>query len=135
MGLGPKASIKKEMIKAGQLDKYGKPNENTPKNWTSSYVDFNLKTEAAAAVEVKQEGERKRKASEGAESPNTTVDGETAEEGEERRKKEKKKAKKEAEEAANTTAETSAMEVSINGDGDGEKKKKKKKKDKKEGDD
>ena len=114
-GLGPKASIKKEMIKAGQLDKYGKPNENTPKNWTSSYVDFNLKTEAAAAVEVKQEGERKRKASEGAESPNTTVDGETAEEGEERRKKEKKakkKAKKEAEEAANTTAETSAMEVS-----------------------
>merc|ERR1712004_899601 len=57
-GLGPKATIKKDMIKAGQLDKYGKPNENTPlphgasplkrdiKNWTSSYVDFNLKTEA-----------------------------------------------------------------------------------------
>ena len=37
-GLGPKATIKKDMIKAGQLDKYGKPNENTPKNWTSSYV-------------------------------------------------------------------------------------------------
>merc|ERR1712203_430214 len=49
-----KATIKKDMIKAGQLDKYGKPNENTPKNWTSSYVDFNLKTEA---VTPKVEGE------------------------------------------------------------------------------
>merc|ERR1712098_348608 len=30
-GLGPKACVKKEMIKQGLLDKYGKPNENTPK--------------------------------------------------------------------------------------------------------
>jgi len=138
-GLGPKASIKKEMIKAGQLDKYGKPNENTPKNWTSSYVDFNMKTEKA---EVKTEGERKRKISEGA-SPNTTLDvtvegGEGDEEARKKEKKAKKKAKREAEEAAaaagDTTADTSAMDVSVNGDGDGEKKKKKKKKDKKEED-
>jgi len=143
-GLGPKATIKKDMIKAGQLDKYGKPNENTPKNWTSSYVDFNLKTEP---VTPKVEGERKRKASEeGDASPNTTVDAPAAaEETEEEKaarkaaKKAKKKAKKEAEEAgaatevaADTTADTSAMDVSVNGDG--EKKKKKKKKDKKEGD-
>merc|ERR1712029_125463 len=52
-GLGPKASVKKEMIKQGLLDKYGKPNENTPKNWTSSYVDYNVKSEAVAPkVEV-----------------------------------------------------------------------------------
>lgn len=146
-GLGPKASIKKEMIKSGQLDKYGKPNENTPKTWTSSYVDFNLKTEAVNTEEsVKVEGERKRKLSEGA-SPNTTMDttateGETEEEKAARKaeKKAKKKAKKDAEEAAaaaataDTTADTSVMDVSVNGEGDGEKKKKKKKKDKKEDD-
>merc|ERR1712060_234185 len=134
-GLGPKATIKKDMIKAGQLDKYGKPNENTPKNWTSSYVDFNLKTEP---VTPKVEGERKRKASEeGDASPNTTVDA-PAEETEEE-KAARKAAKKEAEEAgtttevtADTTADSSAMDVSVNGDG--EKKKKKKKKDKKEED-
>merc|ERR1719348_2569820 len=139
-GLGPKATIKKDMIKAGQLDKYGKPNENTPKNWTSSYVDFNLKTEPVAP---KVEGERKRKASEeGDASPNTTIDASIKEEETEEEKaarKAKKKAKKEAEEAgaateaaADTTADTSAMDVSVNGDG--EKKKKKKKKDKKEKD-
>merc|ERR1711874_814141 len=122
-GLGPKATIKKDMIKAGQLDKYGKPNENTPKNWTSSYVDFNVKTEAPSKVE----GERKRKASEGEISPNTTQDD--AEKAAKKEKKAKKKAKKEAEEAAaaaasaNNTLDTSAMDVSVNGDGDGEKKK------------
>merc|ERR1739844_386529 len=62
-GLGPKASVKKDMIKQGLLDKYGKPNENTPKNWSSSYVDYNVKTESVPVkvVEIKQEGERKRK--------------------------------------------------------------------------
>merc|ERR1712008_186420 len=144
-GLGPKASIKKGMIKSGQLDKYGKPNENTPKTWTSSYVDFNLKTVAVKNEEtVKVEGERKRKLSEGA-SPNTTMDitateGETEEEKAARKaeKKAKKKAKKDAEEVAaapaDTTADTSVMDVSVHGEGGGEKKKKKKKKDKKEDD-
>eukprot|EP00871_Galdieria_phlegrea_P000385 jgi/Galph1/1347/GphlegSOOS_G5933.1 len=32
-GLGPVASKKKQLIAAGQLDKHGKPNENTPKDW------------------------------------------------------------------------------------------------------
>ncbi|XP_050389499.1 H/ACA ribonucleoprotein complex subunit DKC1 isoform X2 [Patella vulgata] len=39
-GLGPKASIKKKMIKTGLLDKFGKPTEKTPKNWTESYQDY-----------------------------------------------------------------------------------------------
>merc|ERR1711962_1893376 len=34
-GLGPKASLKKAMIKAGLLDEYGKPNEKTP----DSFID------------------------------------------------------------------------------------------------
>merc|ERR1712241_1097795 len=44
-GLGPKAAFKKDMIKKGQLDKYGKPNENTPSDWRNSYIDYNIKTE------------------------------------------------------------------------------------------
>lgn len=32
-GLGPVASKKKQLIAAGQLDKHGKPNESTPKEW------------------------------------------------------------------------------------------------------
>lgn len=42
-GLGPKASAKKSLIAAGKLDKYGRPNENTPAEWLTSYVDYNAK--------------------------------------------------------------------------------------------
>jgi len=147
-GLGPKASIKKDMIKQGLLDKYGKPNENTPKNWTSSYVDYNIKSQAVTpkVEEVKVEGAQKRKHSddEGDSTMNTTLDTTAAsEESPEERarrkeeKKKKKKAKKEAEAAAaaaagDTTVES--METSVNGDESGEKKKKKKKKKKEEQD-
>merc|ERR1712012_279389 len=58
-GLGPNASVKKDMIKKGMLDKYGKPNENTPANWKSSYEDYSVKkkpkVEAAEEAEVKKE--------------------------------------------------------------------------------
>ena len=39
-GLGPKASMKKMLILKGQLDKYGKPNENTPKEWLFGYSNM-----------------------------------------------------------------------------------------------
>jgi len=146
-GLGPKASVKKDMIKQGLLDKYGKPNENTPKNWSSSYVDYNVKAEASEkkVVEIKQEGERKRKhsGSDGDTTANTTLDttasAETEEEKAKRKeeKKKKKKAKKEAEEAAAAAAAAgdTTMETSVNGEEEsGEKKKKKKKKKKEEQD-
>ena len=49
-GLGPRAQQKKEMIKSGQLDPHGKPNESTPKDW--------LKTELQKPkVEVKPDEE------------------------------------------------------------------------------
>merc|ERR1711879_692573 len=131
-GLGPKASVKKEMVKQGLLDKYGKPNENTPKNWSSSYVDYNTKAEANKAMvsevtAVKQEGDRKRKLSE------TSVPAaeETEEEKTKRKaeKKAKKKAKKDAEEAAASANSTlNITSEDVNGDGDSEVKKKKKKK-------
>jgi H/ACA ribonucleoprotein complex subunit 4 len=152
-GLGPKAAFKKDMIKKGKLDKYGKPNENTPADWRNSYVDYNIKTESngdssepkkeavAAEVEVKKEPveeTKKRKAV-------SSSDEEGTEAAKAAIKKEKKKKKKEkkikVEQEAEGTA--SAMETSIIGNGtetDGaaaavegsEKKKKKKKKKNKE---
>ncbi|KHN79616.1 Putative H/ACA ribonucleoprotein complex subunit 4 [Toxocara canis] len=41
-GLGPVSLKKKSMIKEGLLDKYGKPNENTPAGWRSAYYDLSL---------------------------------------------------------------------------------------------
>jgi len=37
-GLGPRALRKKSMIKDGLLDKYGRPNEKTPKGWTEEGI-------------------------------------------------------------------------------------------------
>merc|ERR1712150_225287 len=41
-GLGKKASLKKAMIKQGLLTKYGKPNENTPKDYIDGNPDYSL---------------------------------------------------------------------------------------------
>lgn len=53
-GLGPKASKKKTLISAGQLDKYGRPNENTPREWLTSYVDYRASAQNGSTA-VKQE--------------------------------------------------------------------------------
>src|SRR6185437_12682874 len=47
-GLGPKAVEKKKLVTAGKLDKYGRPNEQTPGEWKENYVDYS-KLEAVAA--------------------------------------------------------------------------------------
>merc|ERR1719410_156102 len=39
-GLGPHALQKKKMIADGTLDKYGKPNEKTPNEWSSKHPDY-----------------------------------------------------------------------------------------------
>lgn len=41
-GLGKKATLKKAMIKQGLLTKYGKPNENTPKDYLDGNPDYSL---------------------------------------------------------------------------------------------
>lgn len=51
------------MIKDGSLDKYGKPNENTPAKWLQNYTDYNNPMKESApgpfsvilATAVKQE--------------------------------------------------------------------------------
>ena len=71
-GLGPKAQEKKKMIKAGALDKYGKPVPGkTPKEWEAGYVDYNKSTEeglvptqTTPAVKVEEGAKRKRDESE-----------------------------------------------------------------------
>merc|ERR1712018_845337 len=49
-GLGPKATFKKDMVKKGLLDRYGKPNESTPPNWKQSYTDYGIKSEPVTPV-------------------------------------------------------------------------------------
>merc|ERR1712046_117670 len=39
-GLGPKAQEKKKMVQAGLLDKHGKPNDKTPKQYRDSHIDY-----------------------------------------------------------------------------------------------
>lgn len=36
------ATLKKDMIKKGLLDKYGKPNEKTPSNYMEQNPDYRL---------------------------------------------------------------------------------------------
>merc|ERR1712200_100778 len=130
-GLGPQASMKKNMIKQGLLDKHGKPNENTPRDWKSSYVDYNNKTEAVNVGTVKQEfktEERKRKLSEESGGSDTVP---ALQPQQKDKKKKKKKDKEKDESGADSTMDTTAAETTleVNGaDSTSEKKKKKKKK-------
>merc|ERR1712198_211509 len=128
-GLGPKATMKKTMIKQGLLDKHGKPNENTPANWLSSYVDYAKAggsgvtaspTVAEASPVIKSElvvGEtpKKRKISEGLESSvleSSAIDSSVMESpGKEKKKKKKKKREEEAGETS--VLETSALDTSV----------------------
>lgn len=105
-GLGPKASKKKEMIAAGKLDKYGKPNENTPKEWLNSYVNYNQNGSAAATstpkvkTETAQETNKRKLSVESTEDASMNVSQVSVSE-----KKKKKKHKKDAEAPEETPAE------------------------------
>ena len=91
-GLGPKASKKKELIAAGQLDKYGKANENTPKEWLTGYVNYSQNgSNGTAKVKEEEETSNKRKLSIGDTSLNDT----TSSTGEKKKKKKKKDAEEE----------------------------------------
>merc|ERR1712172_48338 len=124
-GLGPKAAFKQDMIKKGKLDKYGKPNENTPADWRNSYVDYNIKTESngdssepkkavVAEVDVKKEPvdeTKKRKAVSSSDEEGTTEAAKAAIKKEKKKKKKEKKIKVEQE----TEGATSAMDTTLNG--------------------
>ncbi|KRY92678.1 H/ACA ribonucleoprotein complex subunit 4 [Trichinella pseudospiralis] len=55
--LGPVAMKKKQMIKAGLLDEFGKPNERTPADWHKIYINPNVK-ESKEASESENEKDK-----------------------------------------------------------------------------
>jgi H/ACA ribonucleoprotein complex subunit 4 len=145
-GLGPVASKKRTMVKDGKLDKHGKPNDNTPADWSAEHPDLSAAVAAAisggnsgatengtgagsptpktptprAAVETEPragEGEASAKKSE---SAMEDVETETREE---RKKRKKEKAEKKGEKSAEKKKKKEKSE-----DSSSEQKKKKKRK-------
>jgi len=114
-GLGPKASAKKALIASGKLDKFGRANENTPKEWLTGYVDYNKKIEEVNGNS--ESNKRKLSVSSNQEAEDVSASPEKSE------KKKKKKAKKDNDEEAPAPSEEATEEVT-------KEKKKKKKKDK-----
>lgn len=51
-GLGPVASKKKGLIRDNKLDKYGKPNENTPAEWGQIQPDLSTPKETPPVIDV-----------------------------------------------------------------------------------
>jgi len=113
-GLGPRAAQKKVLIAQGMLDKHGKPNDKTPKNWLNSYVDYSIvKTEpeeedtekkrklsvsSAEEVQVKEKVKKKKVKMEVDEVAEEAKEEETPKK--EKKKKKKKEKEREAEEEA-----------------------------------
>ncbi|XP_055372868.1 H/ACA ribonucleoprotein complex subunit 4 isoform X1 [Condylostylus longicornis] len=137
-GLGPKASAKKALIAAGKLDKYGRPNENTPKEWLTGYVDYNKsQKERTSEPSIENEKQKKRKLSEGSNAVNadSTLDSTMLSSVDISEKKKKKKRKKdqddnEKEGEISNIADSSLVEELENGEKKEKKKKKKKNKEK-----
>lgn len=134
-GLGPKASMKKQLIASGKLDKFGKPNDKTPKEWLTGYTDYNKPKQSngnqAAAEEEDEMVGGKRKLSIGSAADNSmdTSAIEPSEDAGEKKKKKKKKQKQDEEAPAEATAEEAEATEEPS---ESKKEKKKKKKDKKQ---
>ncbi|KAL0233202.1 hypothetical protein GEMRC1_011947 [Eukaryota sp. GEM-RC1] len=86
-GLGPRAVQKKKMIEEGKLDKYGKPNEETPTDWMSKYTYLNNASDNPTVSNVVQPMEEVKVKEESV--PQLETDG--------KKDKKKKKDKKEDE--------------------------------------
>jgi H/ACA ribonucleoprotein complex subunit 4 len=127
-GLGPRSSQKKILIAKGQLDKYGKPNENTPKEWLNSYVDYVVKKEEDIKEEIKKEEKKEEADDDNSKKRKLTASADNSMQSDTASPKEKKKKKrKKTDEGENPTEEVETV-AAESADADGEKKKKKKKK-------
>eukprot|EP00761_Pharyngomonas_kirbyi_P011778 gb/GECH01011804.1/.p1 GENE.gb/GECH01011804.1/~~gb/GECH01011804.1/.p1 ORF type:complete len:567 (+),score=132.50 gb/GECH01011804.1/:1-1701(+) len=106
-GLGPVAQLKQKMKKEGKLDKYGRPNENTPNDWVKSYKDLSGNAENTPEIlganadkkpkiqeiEKKEDGDDKMKDESDAESSENEAESESESEDEDEKKKKKDKKK------------------------------------------
>jgi len=97
-GLGPRASRKKQLQKDGLLDKHGRPNEKTPKEWlnqeegTVKYSSTTTTTTTTTTDEM--DSKEQQEVGEIQEIKENLEKQETKEERKERRKKEKKEKKR-----------------------------------------
>ena len=110
-GLGPKASMKKQLISEGKLDKHGKPNDKTPASWLNG-GGASSSNGGAAPMAI-------------ASPPAAAAGDDDAKSA----KKEEKAAKKAAKEAKKAAKEEKKKKKREGGDDDGGKKKKAKKDD------
>jgi H/ACA ribonucleoprotein complex subunit 4 len=92
-GLGPVASKKKSMIKDGLLDKYGKPNDKTPKDWMKQLDKSLAKKEENGHGQEEEEAPLKKRKHEAKPEQEETMEV-TQEDGEEEQKVKKHKKKK-----------------------------------------
>eukprot|EP00592_Proboscia_alata_P003926 CAMPEP_0194375980 /NCGR_PEP_ID=MMETSP0174-20130528/24520_1 /TAXON_ID=216777 /ORGANISM="Proboscia alata, Strain PI-D3" /LENGTH=491 /DNA_ID=CAMNT_0039156507 /DNA_START=139 /DNA_END=1614 /DNA_ORIENTATION=- len=103
-GLGPMAQRKKSLIKEGKLDKHGKSNANTPKDFLDGYKQMqNIKGggtttpangDAAPTTPVKsQESPTNAMDTDDVQTPNTKTDSSETKSTDKKKKKEKKKKK------------------------------------------
>ncbi|KAL8383157.1 hypothetical protein RB595_006762 [Gaeumannomyces hyphopodioides] len=112
-GLGPVAGEKKKLKADGKLDKYGRPNAETPAKWTANYTDYSApapdataaetETPAKAAEPAPVKAEESKEADDDAEDGKkrkSKHEGETAEEKAERKRRKKEKKEKRASKAA-----------------------------------
>ncbi|XP_050300762.1 H/ACA ribonucleoprotein complex subunit 4 [Anthonomus grandis grandis] len=132
-GLGARASQKKVLIAKGQLDKYGRPNESTPKEWLNSYVDLAGKQEVKKEVTESQTSES---SAEETKKRKHSVSADTSQELQQETEvvtpvKEKHKKKKHKQESQEVSEETSASQPAEDSNAEVEIKKEKKKKKKK----
>ncbi|KAI4472149.1 centromere/microtubule binding protein cbf5 [Holotrichia oblita] len=132
-GLGPRSTQKKLLIAKGQLDKYGKPNENTPREWLTSYIDYSIKEEPAEEAKFAEststgdEGIKKRKVSISSIQEEPTAEPESSPK-EKHKKKKRKKTQNEEDGAAALSEATGSSTMEV--EEIKKEKKKKKKKDK-----
>ncbi|XP_050528704.1 H/ACA ribonucleoprotein complex subunit 4 isoform X1 [Daktulosphaira vitifoliae] len=117
-GLGPMALTKKKMVSEGLLDKYGKPNENTPENWRENFCKDLVQQIKTENEEIPEEESKKRKRLSSPLNADTPV-----------KVKKEKKIKKEYVEHEEVAADTTIVSEGVVEE---KKKKKKKKKDKNE---
>jgi H/ACA ribonucleoprotein complex subunit 4 len=116
-GLGPMAQRKKSLVAQGKLDKHGKPNENTPKEFLESYKDYSKShppsltgtsgtsqlisgsetSEAKSTKEASQDTdiEEKTPVKRELERQDDTIDSSSAKKRKDKKKKDKKEKKKE----------------------------------------
>jgi len=101
-GLGPRAQMKKQLIADGKLDKYGKPNDKTPKAWNAEHPDLSAgagKEKKRKAEEEDEEEEPEQKSEKKKKKKKKELEEEEDEEEEKPKKKKKKKAKEEDEDS------------------------------------